>query len=353
MATSRQSKGFIETEWICPNCNSRNPGPQKACKSCGAPQPENVQFYLPAAAKIIQDENAAKAAKAGADIHCGFCGTRNPATATVCSQCGGDLKEGKARQAGREMKREAEAVEVKCTNCGEVNTSSSRMCAKCGAPLPRAGAGIGGSPSEQADATSMPTTPAGQKKIPWLVIGGVIACLAVICIGAYMLFAPSKTVTANVQQVYWQTSVPVQEVRAVSHSDESGSPPSGAYNVSCHDETQQICEQKTIDQGNGFAEVVEECHDETTQYCSYTVDEWTTIQTYTLEGDDFYPQYSQPNISSGQQLGEGALVMEVHFMANGTEYLYHPDSADEFQYYSVGSTWTLHLNALGAVVSVE
>ncbi len=42
----------------------------------------------------------AKIASAGADIHCGFCGTRNPATATICSQCGADLKEGKARQAG-------------------------------------------------------------------------------------------------------------------------------------------------------------------------------------------------------------------------------------------------------------
>ena len=90
MTISRQSKGFVKTEWICPSCNSRNPGPEKTCENCGSPQPENVQFYLPAEAKIIQDENAAKAAKAGADIHCGFCGTRNPGTATVCSQCGAD-----------------------------------------------------------------------------------------------------------------------------------------------------------------------------------------------------------------------------------------------------------------------
>ena len=148
MAASKQSKGFIQLEWVCPNCNSRNPGPKKTCESCGAPQPENVQFYAPAEAKIIQDENVAKIAGAGADIHCGFCGTRNPATATVCAQCGGDLKEGKARQAGREMQREAALVDVKCTNCGEVNPSTRRMCAKCGAPLPRAMSDAGaGEPS--------------------------------------------------------------------------------------------------------------------------------------------------------------------------------------------------------------
>ncbi|MCL4823341.1 MAG: hypothetical protein KJZ57_03895, partial [Anaerolineales bacterium] len=65
MATSRQSKGFVELEWICPNCNSRNPGPKKTCQNCGAPQPENVEFHLPADAKLIQDANVAKIAGAG------------------------------------------------------------------------------------------------------------------------------------------------------------------------------------------------------------------------------------------------------------------------------------------------
>lgn len=353
MAKTEKSKGFIQLEWVCPNCNSRNPGPKKACESCGAPQPDNVQFYAPAEAKLIQDENVAKTAKAGADIHCGFCGTRNPATATVCSQCGGDLKEGRTRQAGRTMQRDAPVVEVKCTNCGEMNPSTRRMCSNCGAPLPRA---AGEAPSVQKNAgggaDAVPSTT--KRKFPvWAIIGGVVACLAVICIGAYLIFAPSRTVTATVSEVYWQTSVPVQEVRAVDYSNEQGSPPAGAYNVSCRDDTRQVCEEKTVDQGNGYAEVVEECHDESTQYCSYTVDEWTTIQTYTLEGYDLFPVYSEPSLFSGQRLGETMLTLDVHFTSGGDEYLYHPDSAAEYQAFSPGSTWTLHLNALGGVVSVE
>ena len=353
MATSRQTKGFIELEWVCPNCNSRNPGPKKACENCGASQPENVQFYAPAEAKLIQDENVAKVAEAGPDIHCGFCGTRNPATATICSQCGGDLKEGKARQAGREIQREAAGLDVKCTNCGEVNPSTRTMCSKCGAPLPRAASAGAGTPSAmgtfQAAAPAVPS--AAKRGFPWL-IAGIVACLAVVCVGAFMLFAPTKISTATISDVYWQTSVPVQEIQAVNYSDKQGSPPSDAYNISCHTETTQVCEEKTVDQGNGYAKVEQVCHDENTDYCSYTVDEWTTIQTYTENGHDFSPVYSQPNYSSNQRLGNQSVTLTVYFTSNGKEYTYTPSDVNEFQQFSVGSTWTLHLNALGGVVSV-
>ena len=159
--------------------------------------------------------------------------------------------------------------------------------------------------------------------------------------------------TATVSDVYWQTSVPVQQIQAVNYSNETGSPPSEAYNVSCRTETTQVCEDKTIDRGNGYAEVVTECHDESTDYCSYTVDEWTTIQTYTLDGHDFSPQYSQPSLSSDQRLGNQSVTLTVYFTSEGEEYTYTPDDLGEFQQFAIGSTWTLKLNALGGVVGVE
>jgi membrane protease subunit (stomatin/prohibitin family) len=348
MATSKQSKGFIELEWLCPNCNSRNPGPKKACENCGAPQPENVQFHAPADAKLIQDENAKKIASLGPDIHCGFCGTRNPGNAAVCSQCGGDLKEGQARAAGREMQREAAGAEVKCTNCGEMNPSTRTMCAKCGSPLPR---------PASAQATPKPDAPAVpsvvKRGVPWLLIGGIVACLVVICIGAFLLLAPSQDVRASVEDIYWQTSVPVEQIEAVHYSDETGSPPSGAYDVSCRTDTRQVCEEKTIDKGNGYAEVVTECHDESTDYCSYTVDEWKALKTYTLDGHTLSPVYSHPNIFSGQRLGNASVAFTVYFADGSDTYTYHPDDLYEFQQFDIGSVWTLHMNALGGVVSVE
>ncbi len=346
---SKRTVGYIQLEWTCPNCNSRNPGDMKTCQNCGAPQPENVQFEQLAEQKMVTDENAIKAAQAGADIHCPFCGTRNPATAKVCSQCGADLKEGRARQSGRVMTPvQAGPKTVVCKNCNTENPSTNRVCSKCGAPLPRA---LAESPVSGAAVTA-PT--AAKQKPNWLLIGGIGAAFIIGCIAVLFLFVfPTSTVQATVANVQWQTSVPVQEQREVHYSNEQGSPPSGAYDVSCHTETHQICEQKTIDKGNGYAEVVEDCHDQSTDYCSYDVKEWQTIQTYTLDGNDLSPQYADPNISVDQRLGSQSEDLTVYFDTKKGEIKYSPGNTTEFQQYEIGSTWTLKLNALGGIVSVE
>ncbi len=126
MAT--KSKGFIKMEWTCPNCNTRNPGPVKTCQSCGAPQPTDVKFEMGADQNFVKDEKEVEQAKKGADIHCGFCGTRNPADAKTCSQCGGDLKEGMKRQAGQLVDRSAAKAEpFVCPNCGFIESRLDRQ----------------------------------------------------------------------------------------------------------------------------------------------------------------------------------------------------------------------------------
>lgn len=352
---TRRTLGYIQNEWTCPNCNTRNKGASKTCQNCGAPQPENVQFELPSEQKFVTDEKQIEAAKAGADIHCGFCGTRNPATAKTCSQCGADLTQGKAREAGRVMQVPPPSPLpkiIKCDNCGTENPSSNTVCSNCGSPLPKIAAPA---VAPQAVVGANAVKPMALKKPNWLLIGGIIAAVAICCalIGALFLF-PAKSVEATVVNVHWQTSVPLQEIQPVDHSNEAGSPPSDAYNVSCRDESKDVCEQKTVDKGNGYSEVVEECHTETQQYCSYTVDEWTTIQTYTLEGNDLRPVYDSPNVSSDQRLGQQSEDLTVTFSTpNGEQETYSPGNVSEFQQFTVGSTWKLKMNALGGVVGVE
>lgn len=349
----RKTKGVIQLEWVCPNCESRNPGPVRTCEKCGAPQPENVQFQRPVDEKLITDEKVIQAAKAGADIHCGFCGTRNPATATNCSQCGADLKEGKARQAGQVMQAAPAAPKViTCANCGTENPGSAKTCSSCGAPI-HAPAAQTPKPA-QAQASATPTAQPKPKKFNWLVAGGIGAFL-LLCCGAilFMFVLPSRSVEGTVASVYWKTSVPVQEVQAVYHSEERGNPPSDAYDVSCRTDSQEICEDKIVDKGNGYSEVITECHTESEQYCSYTVDEWTTIQTYDLEGLDLYPQYAQPSISSNQREGSSSTELRVYFDTSDGELAYSPDSVSEFQQFQPGSTWKLSLNVVGGIVSVE
>jgi ribosomal protein L40E len=339
---STKSKGFIKMEWTCPNCNTRNPGPIKTCQSCGAPQPENVKFEMGTDQNFVKDEKEIEQAKKGADIHCGFCGTRNPADAKTCSQCGGDLKEGMKRQAGQQIDRStAQAEPFVCPSCGFKNPVSTGNCAQCGAPL-----------------GSKIAPPAAPKKkmsrgMMFGIVGAVIAFLLVCC-GAIALFTlPSKSVTATVDAVHWQTVANVEEEQTVRHNDETGSVPSDAYDVSCNDESKEVCEEKSVDQGNGYAEVVEDCHTETTTYCSYTVDEWTVVQSYTSEGDNLFPVWENPSIASDQRRGEDTATYTVYFVSSNDNYTYNPGTLNEFKQYDIGSEWSLSLNALGGIVSVE
>jgi hypothetical protein len=263
------------------------------------------------------------------------------------------LKEGQARQAGRELDLSAGKLEdVTCTNCGTVNPGANLNCLKCGAPLLRPATPAPAIPSSTAVTDSAATT--AKKKPNWLLLGGIGAALTICCIAILVLFVfPSQSVQATVADVYWQTSVPVQEIRAVNYNDERGNPPSGAYNLSCHTESQEFCEEKAIDRGDGSAEIVEECHTETEKYCDYTMDEWTTIQTYTLDGNDLNPFYEQPNLSSDQRLGNESADYTVSFETEKGEITYNPADLSEFQQFQPGSTWTLKLNAVGGVLSVE
>jgi hypothetical protein len=83
------------------------------------------------------------------------------------------------------------------------------------------------------------------------------------------------------------------------------------------------------------------------------VDEWKTIQTYTLEGDDLQPVYDTPNYSSDQRLGDKSEELTVTFSTDDGTEVYSPDTVSEFQQFTIGSTWTLELNLLGGVRGVK
>lgn len=344
------TKGFVQLEWVCPNCDGRNPGPAKTCQQCGAPQPDNVQFQRAAEEKIVTDEKVADAVRAGADIHCGFCGTRNPASAVTCSQCGGDIKEGIARQKGQVLQAAPQAPKVlACANCGHENPGTQTTCAQCGAPLPKTEAP---KPATAQAVSAKPAAP--KKKTPWLLFAGIAGAFLLCCIVTIVMFMiPSKSVEGTVTAVQWQTFVPVQEMRSVNYSNERGSPPSDAYNVSCRTESEEVCTERVEDTGTGYGEVVVECRTETEQYCSYTVDEWTTIQTYDLSGNDLYPEYSNPSIMSDQRIGNTSEKLTVYFSTSDGQEMYSAKSVSEFQQFQIGSVWTLNLNALGGIVNVE
>jgi ribosomal protein L40E len=342
---TRRSLGFVQLEWICPSCSTPNPGPKKTCIKCGAPQPPDVQFQRAVDEQLAAKPDDIDAAAAGADYICPYCGTRNSARAKVCVQCGGDLVEARRRAAGAELEANTGPRRVTCTNCGTQNPVSRANCSKCGSPLPRPAA-----PGPTVT-QSVPAT-AGRKSqaLIWAAIAAAVALCAAIL---WLFVFPSSTMGATVSDVRWQTSVPVQAVRAVQHSDEAGSAPAGAYDVSCHTESRQVCEERVIDQGNGFGEKVQDCHDESQEYCSYTVDEWQTIQTYTLDGNDPAPVFARPSITAGQRLGDQSADYAVIFITDKGPKTYSPSDLNDFSRFRIGSTWTLNLNALGGILTVR
>lgn len=358
---TKRSVGFIKLEWTCPNCNTRNPGPEKTCQNCGAPQPENVNFEVGASQELVTDSDEIKRAQAGADFHCSYCGARNPAGTKTCSQCGGDLREGKQRQAGRllAIPESGSRVPITCTNCGTVNPGTNVNCTKCGSPLPRADAPLRRLPAHQPagnrPSSQSRVTPAGRGNPRRLwIVAGILGFLAISCIGIYTLFLrPSDSIKGVVDSVYWQTAVQIQEQQEVRYTDRGGNPPPDAYDASCHTDSRDVCEQKTVDLGNGLAEVVEECHTETEQYCSYTIQEWKTVQSETLEGNDLNPFYATPSITNTQRIGDKTATFTVGFSTDKDTYTYTPNDQTEFQRYQIGSEWLLSLNAMGGVLSLE
>jgi hypothetical protein len=63
--------------------------------------------------------------------------------------------------------------------------------------------------------------------------------------------------------------------------------------------------------------------------------------------------YAEPDLSSDQRVGDESVEYTVFFDTQEGEKAYNPGSLNEFGQYLIGSTWSLRLNALGGVVSVE
>lgn len=356
---ARKQRGYVELYWTCPNCQGENLGSVTTCGSCGSPQPKDVEFHQARSQELISDEEKLKRAKAGADIHCGFCGTRNPATAVTCSQCGSDLAEGARRQsAGRVVGafKQGAAEPIKCPSCGTMNDGKALKCISCGTALSRA---------EKAKAAAQPVATRAAKPRN-LAIGGV--ALLVLCAAIYFLFFRTSDVQAQVSAVQWERSIAIEAYGDVEREDWWDEVPSDAEVNSCSPEIRSVQAQPpnsgaytevcgtpyTVETGSGFAEVVQDCEYEVYEdYCSYTVQDWYAADTVTLRGDDLNPQWPNPALSASQRLGEESESYACIFADGDRTYTYTTESFEDFSRCQLGATFTLRVNSLGGVVSIE
>jgi len=358
----KKTVGYVELEWTCSQCGTRNPGTRKACSSCGKPQPKGVQFHQAAEEKLISDRDEIARARTGPDVHCAFCGARNPVTAAKCTQCGADLGSASARDSGRVLgaHRAGPAGQVKCSQCGASNPATALKCARCNAALPRA-----------ARAMQSPMAAAQKPRRKMGLFGGLgIGCGAIVglalCVLIVLSLIPAQKVVGTVQSVYWERSVEIEALQDVTKEDWKDEIPLDADLGTCtqkHRRTQdepapratEVCGTPyTVDKGTGHGEVVQDCEYQVyDDWCKYTVREWSKADTAVLSGSDYSPRWPNPNLRRDEREGEREEKFEVVFDTEKETYTYTTSDEARFRQCQVGSRWTLQINALGKVKSIE
>jgi len=351
----QEELGYVELEWTCKNCGTRNPGTRKNCMTCGAAMGAQEKFELPAQQELIKDETKLAAAALGPDVICPYCGTRNAANATSCKQCGGDLTGAQARFKGGVLGAldTTTAPEVKCQNCGTMNPASAVKCSNCGASLQR-------TEPKPAPAAQSAATPAGRNI--WL-IGGIIAVLALCAVGAFFLFGRTSDVTGTVSGVNWERTIAIMALTPVRDADWQDRVPSNANILSCElkprrfsdvqePNSEKVCGTPyVVDQGNGTGKSVQDCQYRVSeQYCSFTRLQLTVIDTVASRGTDLNPNWPTLGLANGQKEGNRSENYRVIFDSGSTRYTYTPSTASEYARFPVGSRWHLKINGLGSII---
>ena len=355
---ARKTVGYIELEWTCPNCGTQNKGANKTCSGCGMAQPENVEFHEPVKQELIEDTGKIDQAKAGPDIHCAYCGARNPAGATLCVNCGSNLSEGKSRQSGRVIGafKTNQPSEVICPACGTSNPANLLVCSKCGSSL---------HPAPQPAAPSTPaSTQTTTRKFPiWI---PVVAVAAIGIIILLVLLFQQKDASANVLQRFWTRTVVIEQFGPVQHSDWQADIPSDAAILSCEEKhrstsnepvagAREVCGTPyTVDKGSGFGEVVTDCEYQVYEdYCQYQVDEWSKLKDITSSGQEEAPAWPVVQLANNQRSGDQIEKYRIIFDVDGDQKTYDTSDNQIYNQAVIGSLWILKMNGLGQILEIQ
>ncbi len=362
----KKTLGYAQLEWTCPNCDTKNPGPQKICSSCGMPQPEDVEFEQAAQEKLIKDEAEIARAKAGPDVHCYYCGARNPAAAETCTQCGASLGEASARDKGRVLgaHRTKPAKKINCPACGAPNEANAPKCAQCGAaltPIPPV-------PPKPAPTLTKPIpTKKGRSRLLSGVVGVIVLLLiCAACTTFFILSNRTEDLNGIVRSVLWTRSIAIEELVPATHEDWRDEIPGGEVVGSCSQKfhhtqddpapnAEEVCGTPyTKDTGSGYGEVVQDCQYRVYEdWCQYSVDEWQEVDKATLSDDNFSPRWPDPNLRANQREGRRKEDYQIIFDTEEGTYTYHTGNANLFNQCEIGSRWVLKVNTFNAVSSIE
>ena len=318
------------------------------------------QFELPQQQALIAESDTAKSAQAGPDVHCPYCGTRNPGDAKSCSQCGAELAGAGVRESGHVLGafQMSPAAGQPCPYCGEPNPSNASRCAKCGGDLVKA----------PPPGPARPGAPVQRSKISLgIVIGAAVLILLCICAIAFSVLGTRTTEASGVvQSLAWERTIQIMEQRPATHEAWEDQLPSGADKGACTQKirttqsqpapgAEKVCSTPyVIDQGSGKGKVVQDCqYNVYDKWCKYTVREWQVVTKAIAKGSDTNPGWPAVNLRPDQREGEREEKYLVTLMGNDKKYTYSAPSAAEFARFTPGSRWAFKVNALGGVSNIQ
>lgn len=361
---TKKTVGYVDLEWTCPRCGSRNLGVNKKCASCGAAQPQDVQFEVGATSStLIQDEAKIAQAQSGPDIHCPYCGARNPAGTQRCKVCGGGLEGGQARQVGQVVGAlpTGSAEPVKCLTCGALNAASATRCESCGALLPKPQA-------PPPPGSAKPAQPAGRLPIGLIIVAGI--ALVAVCVIAALLMGrgdgSTQQVTGRVSDTAWKRIILVQALLPVQRQDWQPNIPGDATLGNCEERLYQTLDEPVAgsvevcgtpyiqDTGTGVGEVVQDCQYEVYEnYCNYTSVGWQAIAPIVLSGEGLNPAWPSQRLANQQRESGRQEEYVVTFQTETGPVQFNVSGLEQFQRFTQGSQWMLELDSRGRVVGVE
>lgn len=351
--------GYVEMEWICPRCGVKNPGTQKTCAACGGPQPGDTKFQQREGQPLIKGEEAEKIAQARPDVHCGFCGARNPWDAKVCVQCGADLKAAQTRTSGEVVGAfsSAPTPDRPCPSCGQMNPAGALRCSNCGATMAAA------EPAQPAAPARKPLK-LSRKGMIFAVIGGIV--LVILCLVLALSGGKTDTVSASVQSTSWMTQVMIEQYQPVSRQGWLSELPVEAQVGACdyrysytsaepQPVSTEVCGTPyTVDQGTGFGQVVQDCEYQVyAEYCDYTVNEWVEVDRLQAQGSDLFPQLPQAGLTGDERLGTSTAVYTIVFDTDQGLLTYETSDLTLFQQAQPGSRWVLEVKKSGQVTDAR
>lgn len=355
---TKKTVGYVELEWKCPNCGARNPGTQTKCAGCGAAQPQDVAFEQGVQEELLTDEAKIAQAQAGPDIHCGFCGTRNVATATKCRQCGAELKAGTKRQVGKVVGalQSEQAPPIACAVCGAENPAAALRCAKCGSPLTKP-------EPKPAVVAQRPTA----RPLPMGLIIAVAAIAILACVIFFVMTGSRRSeMVGRVDGVQWQRVILVQALVPVTRQDWREDIPAGVAVGNCVERVRSVQPEPApgavevcgtpyvVDTGTGVGEVVQDCEYQVYgEWCDYQTTAWQAIAPIVLSGVDLNPRW--PNPLFGQDQRESGRQQEyvVTFETEEGELRYTITDPERFAQFTPGSQWQIEQDGFGNIVSVQ